>query len=136
APLSRALLPTRAILERAVVHIPDVALDREFQHHALSRAVGFRSGLYVPMLREGAPIGVIVVNRAEAGPCSDSEIELWKTLRVQAGIAARMWGEPSGGRAVLRQRDRAVEDLRRPGRHRRGECAALQGAGGADGRVD
>jgi len=87
ARLSRALMAARAILERAVVHVPDVKLDPEFQHHALARAIGFRSGLYVPMLRDGNPVGVIVVNRAEAGPFSDSEIELLKTFADQAVIA-------------------------------------------------
>jgi signal transduction histidine kinase len=108
---SRALGSSRAILERAVVHIPDMELDPEFRHQALSRAIGFRSGLFVPMLREGVPIGVIVVARAEPGPFSDTHIELLKTFADQAVIAVenvRLFTELQARTGELR---RSVEQL-------------------------
>jgi len=108
---TRALGTGRAILERAVVHMPDVEVDPEYQHHAMSRAIGYRSGLWVPMLREGAPIGVIQVSRAEAGPFSDSEIELLKTFADQAVIAVenvRLFKELQARTAELTQ---SVEKL-------------------------
>ena len=77
----------RAILERAVVHIPDVERDPEYRHRGLTRAVGMRSGLYVPMMREGEPIGVIMVARAQPGPFSEAQIGLLRTFADQAVIA-------------------------------------------------
>src|SRR5262249_51361014 len=107
----RALFTGRTILERAVVHIPDVDLDPEHQHRTLRRAIGWRSGLFVPMLREGAPIGVIEVARAETGPFSDNEIELLKTFADQAVIAVenvRLFKELQARTGELTQ---AVEKL-------------------------
>jgi GAF domain-containing protein/anti-sigma regulatory factor (Ser/Thr protein kinase) len=108
---TRAFGAGRAILDRSLVQIPDVELDAEYQQHAVSRAIGWRSGLFVPMLREGAPIGVIMVTRAEPGPFSDSEAELLKTFADQAVIAVenvRLFKELEARTADL---TRSVEQL-------------------------
>src|SRR5262245_50887974 len=86
-PPRRAMGSGRAILERAVVHIPDVELDPEYAATEMIRAVGFRSLLAVPMMREGRPVGVILVGRAEPGPFSDAQIALLQTFADQAVIA-------------------------------------------------
>src|SRR5262249_43500133 len=77
----------RAILNCAIVQIRDVELDPEYQQHVLSRTIGWRSGLFVPMLRDGVPIGVIMVARAASGAFSDNEVKLLKTCADQAVIA-------------------------------------------------
>jgi two-component system, NtrC family, sensor kinase len=84
---NRALASGRAILEGAVVHLPDVELDSEYDNPEIRRTLDFRSLLCVPMLRHGVPLGAIVVGRAEPGSFSGNQIALLKTFADQAVIA-------------------------------------------------
>jgi signal transduction histidine kinase len=75
------------VLEGKTVHIPDVLEDREFIWIGTQGQAGFRTMLGVPLLREGVPIGVLVLMRATVRPFTDKEIELVSTFADQAGIA-------------------------------------------------
>ncbi len=87
-PPSRQAFTARAILERAVVHVPDVSQDTErLEARDLAQVVGFRSVLSVPMLREGNPVGAITVWRAAVGPFSAQHVALLRTFADQAAIA-------------------------------------------------
>src|SRR6266478_821181 len=83
---SRQQLSGRAILSRTVVHVPDVLSDPEYAPD-IALAGGWRGGLAVPMIRNEAVIGVILVMRAEVGPFSQEQVELLKTFADQAAIA-------------------------------------------------
>jgi GAF domain-containing protein len=87
APPSRGNATARAILTRDVVDIPDVREDPEYQLQGMAAAVGFRSVLCVPMLRDGNPIGSISVTGVEVAAFSDNQVELLKTFADQAVIA-------------------------------------------------
>jgi len=60
---NRGHVAGRAILDRVVVHVPDVLADPDYAH-AVGRAVGNRSTLSIPMLREGQAIGTSIWTRS------------------------------------------------------------------------
>ena len=82
----RSHLGGRAILDRKIVHVPDVLDDPEYSHE-LALAGGWRAVLAVPLLRDGIPIGALTAAKAEAAPFSDRQIQLLKTFADQAVIA-------------------------------------------------
>jgi signal transduction histidine kinase len=77
----------RTALAGKTVHIPDVLADPEFRGSGYVIRGGFRTGLGVPLLREGRPVGVFVLTRPVVKPFSDNQIELVQNFASQAVIA-------------------------------------------------
>jgi GAF domain-containing protein len=77
----------RVLLEGKSVHIADVLADPEYKHRDLARVGDFRTILGVPLLREGIPIGIFLLQRAVVCPFSEKQIMLVETFADQAVIA-------------------------------------------------
>ena len=98
-PQSSESVVGRAFVERRTVHVDDVSqlLDSRYPASRPGQSrLGFRTVLAVPMVREGASIGVITVLRKDVQPFSAAEIRLVETFADQAVIAilnARMFQE-------------------------------------------
>jgi biotin operon repressor len=82
----RDSVTARAALERQTIHIPDILADPEYTYGAW-QVQSYRSVLGVPMLRGDDLLGVITLNRSEARPFTDKQIELVTTFADQAVIA-------------------------------------------------
>jgi GAF domain-containing protein/anti-sigma regulatory factor (Ser/Thr protein kinase) len=89
-PIRRSYVNARAVLEREVVHVPDIIplMDSEFPDvRRNQQKFGFRAMLVVPLMREGRAVGTIFLWRREPGPFSSDQVALLKTFADQAVIA-------------------------------------------------
>jgi signal transduction histidine kinase len=97
-PLDARSVSGACVLQGRVMAIADseaVAADYPLTPE-LARSIGWRSGLFVPLLSEGRGVGCIGILRAEAGGFEPKEVALAQTFADQAVIAiqnARLFRE-------------------------------------------
>jgi signal transduction histidine kinase/HAMP domain-containing protein len=113
--VSRDWVTGRAVVDRRTIHVPDLAAepDSEFPlGKRLQKLGGHRTTLATPLLREGVPLGAILIRRQEVRPFSDKQIKLLETFADQAVIAienVRLFRELE---ERTRDLSRSVEELR------------------------
>ena len=87
-PFDRDSVNGRVMLEARTIH--DHAPEAEhLAEYPKSRAhsLGFQTQVVTPLLRDGAPIGILAVYRRERRPFADREIALLESFAEQAAIA-------------------------------------------------
>jgi PAS domain S-box-containing protein len=88
-PADRDTVIGRATCDRRTIHVHDLAAqDSEYPAGSThAKQEGHRTTLATPLLREGTPIGVILIRRMEVRPFYDRQIALLETFADQAVIA-------------------------------------------------
>ena len=112
--IDRGNIVGRVVLEGRTIQIEDVEADPEFTFKEALQIGKARTLLGVPLMRQGRPIGVLVLTRSAVEPFSDKHVELVETFADQAVIAienARLLNE-------LRERTEEVEKLNQQLEHR------------------
>ena len=108
----RGSLGARVLLENAPVLIDDAESDPEYTFGAFQRRLGMRSMLGVPLTREGAAIGLLLIFRKRVQPFSKRHVDLATTFADQGVIAienVRLFDEVQ---ARTRELATSLDDLR------------------------
>jgi two-component system, NtrC family, sensor kinase len=108
----RGTVTGRAVLEGKTIHIPDVLDDPEYSFIEGQKTGGYRTTLGVPLMREGAAIGVLNLTRSEVRPFTYKQIELATTFADQAVIAIENVRLFQSVEARTRELAKSLEDLR------------------------
>jgi signal transduction histidine kinase len=88
--VGRGSVTGRCVVERQPIHVPDLRAVPEDEYpegREFSRRFGHRTTLAAPLLREGVPVGAILIRRMEVQPFSDQQITLLQSFADQAAIA-------------------------------------------------
>jgi two-component system NtrC family sensor kinase len=85
--INHGTLVGRTASERRVVHIVDVAADPAYTFTESQRRGELHTMLGVPLMREGALLGVLALNRKHVEPFTEKQIALVATFADQAVIA-------------------------------------------------
>jgi PAS domain S-box-containing protein len=88
-PVNRDTVTGRAACDGRTIHVHDLAAEEGEYPVGSSNAKreGHRTTLATPLLREGAPIGIILVRRMKVRPFSEQQIALVETFADHAVIA-------------------------------------------------
>jgi signal transduction histidine kinase len=110
--INRGNIVGRAVLECKPVQVADLLADPGFTFRAMSEIGKTRTILGVPMLREGVPVGVLVLTRSAVEPFTDKQIELVQTFADQAVIAIENVRLFESVESRTRELAKSLEDLR------------------------
>jgi signal transduction histidine kinase len=103
----------RAVTECKPIQVNDVEVDPEYTLREGQRLGGFRTVLGIPLLREGIPIGVIILTRSQVRPFTEKQIELATTFADQAAIAIENVRLFEAEQLRTRELATSLEDLRK-----------------------
>jgi signal transduction histidine kinase len=81
---------SRLATSRLPTHVPDLTAledDRRDDFWIAAVNAGFRTGLYVPLLKDDEIVGMIMLGRKQVQPFTDKQISLFRDFAAQATIA-------------------------------------------------